>query len=93
MEESAGKAWTDDKHCSYLNSIEATFVRSLLKQDYRTVDLSEQDQDCVESRPMDPSYLAYHHGPGEVGLKIPSLPFEHAIVLEQAVGRLCELFC
>ncbi|KAG6542736.1 hypothetical protein Mapa_015811 [Marchantia paleacea] len=66
VEGSAGKAWTDDKHCSYLNSIEATFVRSLLKQDYGTVDMSEQDQDCVESRPMDPSYLAYHHGPGEL---------------------------
>ncbi|KAL3698747.1 hypothetical protein R1sor_012823 [Riccia sorocarpa] len=59
---SAGKAWTDDKHCSYLNSIEATFVRSLYEKDYPNVDLSEQDQDCVESRPMDPGYLTYHAG-------------------------------
>lgn len=53
MAESNGPAWTDDKHCSYLNSIEQTFVQSLFGQDYRTVDASgEDDPDCVESRPM-----------------------------------------
>ncbi|CAM6122629.1 unnamed protein product [Calypogeia fissa] len=53
MAESTRPAWTDDKHCSYLNSIEQTFVQSLFGQDYHTVDASGQDdQDCVESRPM-----------------------------------------
>lgn len=53
MAESNGPAWTDDKHCSYLNSIEQTFVQSLYGQDYHTVDASgEDDPDCVESRPM-----------------------------------------
>jgi hypothetical protein len=55
MAGSTGPAWTDDKHFSYLNSIEQTFVQSLYGQDYNAVDApaeEEGDQDCVESRPV-----------------------------------------
>lgn len=56
--ESAATTWTDDKHSSFLNSMEATFVRSLYGQQGlghlgvhgNSVQI---DDDCVESRPVD----------------------------------------
>jgi hypothetical protein len=56
--ESVATTWTDDKHSSYLNSIEATFVRNLYKQGFHIMDVNGKsgpaddcEHDCVESQP------------------------------------------
>jgi hypothetical protein len=59
--ESAATTWTDDKHSSFLDSMEATFVRSLFGQQGlghlgipgNSAQLDDSEQDCVESRPVD----------------------------------------
>ncbi|EFJ08631.1 hypothetical protein SELMODRAFT_448001 [Selaginella moellendorffii] len=56
-EESMDTAWTDDRHSSYLSSMEEMFVRNMYDREYCAVDIcgeaaSSCDQDCVESRPL-----------------------------------------
>ncbi|KAG0582553.1 hypothetical protein KC19_3G068800 [Ceratodon purpureus] len=59
--ESAATTWTDDKHSSFLNSMEATFVKSLYSQQGlghlgvygNSAQIDDSEQDCVESRPVD----------------------------------------
>nr|XP_024357696.1 uncharacterized protein LOC112273309 isoform X1 [Physcomitrium patens]PNR32892.1 hypothetical protein PHYPA_024835 [Physcomitrium patens] len=59
--ESAATTWTDDKHSSFLDSMEATFVRSLYNQQGlghlgihgNSAQIDDSEQDCVESRPVD----------------------------------------
>ncbi|KAH9316020.1 hypothetical protein KI387_024647, partial [Taxus chinensis] len=63
MEESLDTAWTDEKHSSYLNSIEASFVEQMYEKKYRALDIcghtpkqnDSSDTDCTESRPNFPS--------------------------------------
>ncbi|KAJ7534070.1 hypothetical protein O6H91_13G078200 [Diphasiastrum complanatum] len=51
--------WTDEKHCSYLNSMEAAFLRNFHDKDHYageySVDMADHvdclDDDCAESRP------------------------------------------
>jgi hypothetical protein len=59
--ESAATTWTDDKHSSFLDTMEATFVRSLFGQQGlghlgvygNSAQNDDPEQDCVESRPAD----------------------------------------
>ncbi|KAH9317190.1 hypothetical protein KI387_018959 [Taxus chinensis] len=55
--------WTDEKHSSYLDSIEASFVKKMYDREYCSLDLCGQtpkemealDSDCAESRLNFPS--------------------------------------
>lgn len=59
-DESGDTTWTDDKHSSYLDSIEATFVQKMYGKEYCSLDLCGHschssvslDQACVESPPF-----------------------------------------
>lgn len=60
LDESADTAWTNEKHSSYLDSMEATFVRKMYHKEYCSVDVCGYssnssvtgEQDCVESHPL-----------------------------------------
>eukprot|EP00249_Psilotum_nudum_P010709 c22709_g1_i3 orf=212-1570(+) len=64
--DSSESGWTDAKHRSYLNSIEAEFVKNMYDREYCSVDLCGQEprhsnsseQDCVESRPTAVCWVA-----------------------------------
>eukprot|EP00250_Pteridium_aquilinum_P021201 c25052_g1_i1 orf=320-1558(-) len=59
-DESIDTTWTDDKHSSYLDSIETTFVRKMYDKEYCSMDVCGHsshssitlEQDCVESHPF-----------------------------------------
>ncbi|GLJ39602.1 hypothetical protein SUGI_0809340 [Cryptomeria japonica] len=59
MDDSLDSAWTDDKHSSYLSSIEASFVEQMYEKKYRFLDTHGQtpkqnessDPNCAESTP------------------------------------------
>lgn len=58
--ESGETTWTDEKHSSYLDSMEATFVQKMYDKEYCSLDVCGHsshssltlDQDCVESQPF-----------------------------------------
>jgi hypothetical protein len=45
---SAATAWTDDKHSSYLNSMEAMFVRNMYGSKY-SQPVDDAEEDCADS--------------------------------------------
>lgn len=58
--DSVDTTWTDEKHSSYLNSIEATFVQKMYDKEYCSLDVCGHssyssvnlEQECVESHPF-----------------------------------------
>lgn len=52
LEPSAG-GWTDDKHSSYLNSVEANFVRNMYEREFCSVDVCGHAPECTDSSEMD----------------------------------------
>lgn len=59
-DESANTTWTDEKHSSYLDSMEATFVQKMYDKEYCSLDVCGHsshssvtlEQECVESPPF-----------------------------------------
>ncbi|MCO5569713.1 hypothetical protein L7F22_023429 [Adiantum nelumboides] len=59
-DDSGETTWTDEKHSSYLDSMEATFVQKMYDKEYCSLDVCGHsshssptlDQDCVESQPL-----------------------------------------
>ncbi|KAI5069855.1 hypothetical protein GOP47_0016156 [Adiantum capillus-veneris] len=59
-DESEETTWTDEKHSSYLDSMEASFVQKMYDKEYCSMDVCGHsshssftlDQECVESQPL-----------------------------------------
>jgi hypothetical protein len=63
---SAVTTWTDDKHSSYLNSMEATFVRNLYgTKNSHPID-DDEEEDCADSHLMS-TFDCCTSTPSEVG--------------------------
>lgn len=56
--------WTDDRHSSYLSSMEEMFVRNLYDKEYCAVDICGEaaTRDCVESKPSCSFYEMLSNG-------------------------------
>ncbi len=66
MEEVHSATWTDDKHSSYLNSMEATFVRNLYgTKNSHPID-DDAEEDCADSHLMS-TFDCCTSTPSEVG--------------------------